>query len=282
MSPRRKEVSREKYSEETISRCIQAINSGMKIYTSCKKFGIPLSTIYYRIGGRWKNKFKPGPKCVLSREEEQRIVDWLKRMQDRGFPVTRHALLFKVSEYLSSNPRITPFRNNRPGRKWLTGFMRRNPGFSFRTPEAVSAASSRVSEQDLRRWYKMVDQYATANLIREVIALTGSRNVYEVEQAPGKQNITVMFAFGASGVVVPSHVILPGQRIRKEVAQGFPANWGLGQSDRGWMDTHNFREYIVKIFHPSKTLEVADVCQSLGIVLISLYPTPLTSHNLRM
>ncbi|XP_055624073.1 uncharacterized protein LOC129767345 isoform X1 [Toxorhynchites rutilus septentrionalis] len=131
---------------------------------------------------------------------------------------------------------------------------------------------------------------------KEVIALTGSRNVYEVEQPPGKQNITVMFAFGASGVVVPPHVILPGQRIRKEVAQGFPANWGLGQSDRGWMDTHNFREYIVKIFHPflveqgvlfpviffvdghasHKTLEVADVCQSLGIVLISLYPK--TTH----
>lgn len=202
----------------------------------------------------------------------------------------------------------------------MLGFMRRNPGFSFRTPEIVSAASGRVSEKDIRGWFQKLDSWLTANQLRniledptrvyngdetsfylhpkskEVIARLGSRNVYEVEQAAGKQNITVMFSFGASGVVVHPHVILPGKRIRKEVAQSFPPEWGLGQSDRGWMDTHNFREYILKIFHPflvrqgvqfpviffvdghasHKALEVADVCQSLGIVLISLYPN--TTH----
>lgn len=198
--------------------------------------------------------------------------------------------------------------------------MRRNPGFSFRTPESISSASGRVSEKDIRGWFHTVDNWLTENQIRdilddptrvfngdetsfylhpkskEVIARIGSRNVYEVEQALGKHNITVMFAFGASGVVVNPHVILPGKRIRKEVAQSFPPEWGLGQSDRGWMDTHNFREYIIKIFHPflvrqgiqlpviffvdghasHKALEVADVCQSLGIVLICLYPN--TTH----
>lgn len=76
-----------------------------------------MSTIQYRMSGRWKNKYYPGPKSILSTEEEQRIVEWLKNMQDRGFPVSKHALLFKVSEYLSSDPRATPFRNNRPGKK---------------------------------------------------------------------------------------------------------------------------------------------------------------------
>lgn len=177
-----------------------------------------------------------------------------------------------------------------------------------------------MSEKDIRGWHQMIDNWLTENQLRdiledptrvyngdetsfylhpkskEVIARTGSRTVYEVEQAAGKQNITVMFSFGASGVVVNPHVILPGKRIRKEVAQSFPSDWGLGQSERGWMDTHNFREYILKIFHPflvrqgvqfpvilfvdghasHKGLEVADVCQSLGIVLISLYPN--TTH----
>lgn len=76
---------------------------------------------------------------------------------------------------------------------------------------------------------------------KEVIARTGSRNVYEIEQASGKQNVTVMFAFSAVGSVVYPHVILPGKRVRKEIIQGFPANWGLGQSSKGWMDGQNFR-----------------------------------------
>lgn len=198
--------------------------------------------------------------------------------------------------------------------------MRRNPGFSLRTPEKVTTASGRVTETDLRGWFETVASWLMKNNLldvlddpkrvyngdetsfylhpstKEVIARTGSRNVYEIEQAGGKQNVTVMFSFGASGVVVSPHVIVPGKRIRKEVAQGFPADWGLGQSERGWMDTHNFRDYILKIFHPflvkhgvtfpiiyfvdghssHKAVEVAHLCQTLGIVLISLYPN--TTH----
>nr|XP_029720502.1 uncharacterized protein LOC115262239 [Aedes albopictus] len=321
MAPLRKQISRKQYSEETIKRCLQVIASGKTVYAGCKQFGIPMSTIRYRMSGLWKEKYKPGPESVLTKSEEQKIVRWLGDMQDRGFPVSRRTLRFKVSEFLSSDPsRITPFRNNQPGRKWLIGFMRRNPGFSFRTPEAVSSAGGRVTEKDIRGWFQMIEKWLTENHMREilndpgrvfngdetsfylhpktkeVIARTGSRNVYEVEQAAGKQNVTVMISFGAAGVKVTPHVILPGKRLRKEVVQGFPPDYGIGQSDRGWMDTHNFREYINKTFHlflvkqgvqfpvilfvdghaSHNSLEVADLCQSLGIVLISLYPN--TTH----
>lgn len=198
--------------------------------------------------------------------------------------------------------------------------MRRNPDLSIRVPEAISSASSRVSEEDIRGWFATTRAWLATNGLlevledpsrvfngdetsfylhpktKEVIAETGSRNIYEVEQAPGKQNVTVMFSFSAAGSVVTPHVILPGKRIRKEIAQGFPADWGLGLSDRGWMDTMNFSQYIKQIFHPflvrqkvtfpviffvdghvsHKTVEVADLCRSLGIILISLYPN--TTH----
>ena len=92
------------------------------------------------------------------------------------------------------------------------------------------------------------------------------------------------------------HIIFPGQRLKREILQGFPAAWGIGHSVRGWMDTNNFKNYVEKVFHPClvkqgtkfpviffvdghvshKSIEVADVCQSLGIILISLYPN--TTH----
>ena len=249
------------YTEDAISDCINSINAGKTLYAACKEFGIPMSTIRYRISGNWRNKFKPGPQSVLSADEKQNIADWLNEMQDRGFPVTRRVLLFKLKEFLAelaeANPdRVTPFRNNKPGkkrmsqclntnnlqylltsgRKWLRGFMRRNNSFSFRMPEALSSASSRVSEKDIRGSFNLIDGWLTENGMREilndparifnadetsfflhpkskeVIARTGSRNVYEAEQAAAEHNVTVMFAFGA--ILLYILPILPGKRLR--------------------------------------------------------------------
>lgn len=123
MAPLRKQISRKQYSEETIKRCLQVIASGKTVYAGCKQFGIPMSTIRYRMSGLWKEKYKPGPESVLTKSEEQKIIRWLGDMQDRGFPVSRRTLRFKVSEFLSSDPsRITPFRNNQPGK--LSLFIR--------------------------------------------------------------------------------------------------------------------------------------------------------------
>lgn len=194
--------------------------------------------------------------------------------------------------------------------------MARHPRLAMRTPESVTAASSRVSEPNIRKWFRDISSWFEAEGLesilsdpsrvyngdetsfylhpktRAVLAEKGSRNVYEVERADGKQNITVMFSFSAAGEIIDPLVILPGQRIRKEIAQAFPPTWGLGQSERGWMTTHNFSEYIQKIFYPfllkhgiqlpvvffvdghssHVAIEVADLCQGLGIILIALYP----------
>lgn len=198
--------------------------------------------------------------------------------------------------------------------------MRRNPEITLRKPEPLTTASSRVSEEDIRGWFAMIEEWLTKNELfdilddptriyngdetsfylhpktKEVIARTGSRNVYEVEQAPGKQNVTVMFSFSAAGIIVTPQIILPGKRMRKEVAESFPSEWAIGLSERGWMDVDNFRHYIRKVFHPflvqqsikfpviffvdghssHKAMEVADVCQELDIILVSLYPN--TTH----
>lgn len=114
-----KKSSNKQYSEEAITSCIQSIKAGKSVYAGCKEFGIPISTIRYRLSGQWQQKYKPGPHSILSTEEEKKVVSWLYGMQDRGFPVTRDALIFKISEFLSVNSRENPFKNNRPGMFFL-------------------------------------------------------------------------------------------------------------------------------------------------------------------
>lgn len=103
------------YSEESITLCIQSIKSGKSVYAGCKEFGIPISTVRYRLSDKWQQKSKPGPHTVLSTDEEKAVVSWLCGMQDRGFPVTREALLFKIKELLSADLRVHPFKDKRPG-----------------------------------------------------------------------------------------------------------------------------------------------------------------------
>lgn len=127
---------------------------------------------------------------------------------------------------------------------------------------------------------------------KAVLAARGSRNVYEVEHASSHTNVTVMFSFSADGSTVPPMVILPMQRIRADLLRTFPADWGIGKSDKGWMDASNFELYVRKVLYPfllkkgvtfpviyfvdghssHMAADVADLCLELGIILIVLYP----------
>ncbi|XP_062534944.1 uncharacterized protein LOC134204134 [Armigeres subalbatus] len=247
--------SRHASSEEAIRKCLDEIVKGSSVKSTGDKYGISRSTIRYRLSSKWQKTTKHGPPSVLSKEEEDKICVWIIGIQQRGFPVQRRSLLLKVQEFLSANPRKTPFKNNCPGKY-----------------------SSDV--------IIIVCQFYYAVSRPEMVQL-----LYCPSER-SKQNVTVMFSFSASGLVVNPLVILPGKRIRKEIAQGFPSEWKLGQSERGWMTSHNFGEYMKKVFHPFYFLkeiklpiilfvdghsshvgiEVADLCQQLGVILIALYP----------
>uniref|UniRef100_A0A182PX43 HTH CENPB-type domain-containing protein n=1 Tax=Anopheles epiroticus TaxID=199890 RepID=A0A182PX43_9DIPT len=304
------------YDENAIRACIQLIeSSNVRLTEACRRYKVPRTTIQYRLSSRWQMGTTNGPKSFLTFEEEKQITLWIIEMQRRGFPVTRQHLLRKIADYVRLNSKTTPFKDNQPGRKWLEAFLRRNHEITFRKPESVSTANSRVSESDIRGWFDTVFKWLSENnysdilkdpsrvfigdetsfymnpKTKEVLAQKGSRNVYEIEKAPGKQNITVMLSFNACGNIVYPHVIFPGQRLKRDVLQGFPAAWGIGHSERGWMDAINFKDYIEKVFHPflvnqgttfpvilfvdghvsHKSIEVADICKSLGIILIALY-----------
>ena len=197
----------------------------------------------------------------------------------------------------------------------MSGFLRRHHEITLRTPEAVSSASAKVSEADIRGWFANLTSYLEENNLMEaaldptrvyngdktsfflypqtkaVFARRGSKNVFECEHADGHKNITVMFTFGADGVVVDPCVILPMQRIPADLRE-FPGTWGVGKSEKGWMDTPSFMLFIRKLFYPHllkkkvkfpvlffvdghsshTAAEVAELCLELGIVLIALYP----------
>lgn len=145
------------------------------------------------------------------------------------------------------------------GRHWLEGFLRRHRDVSIRTPEAISKASANVSESDIRNWHAQVGLYIRDNGLEDIVedssrilsgdetgmpmnvtaqkvlAERGSQNVSIIEPRNAKQTTTVLFTFSADGHAYPPLVILPLQRIGKEIAQHYPGDWGLGGTETGWI-----------------------------------------------
>jgi Tc5 transposase DNA-binding domain len=73
-----------------------------------------------------------------------------------NIPRTKDEVLDAAGQLANLNADGKRFKtpDGRPSSQWLNGFMKRHPDFSNRTPQSVSAASSKVSEEDIRRFLK--------------------------------------------------------------------------------------------------------------------------------
>ena len=113
------------------------------------------------------------------------------------------------------------------GEKWFKSFLNRHKELSMRTPEAVTNTSSKISLNYIKSWFTTVEKYLkskgwfhilnvpsrifngdeTAFIFcpkqEKVIAQRGCKDVYDVDAAPGKTNLTVMFSFCADGKTTP-------------------------------------------------------------------------------
>lgn len=105
-----------KHDEAAITRCMELTTSKQKsLYAACKAYGIPQSTIRYRLSGKWTKKVRKGPQTVLTLIEEQKLVQYLIAMEKKGFPVVKELLLHKVKTFFETNSRPNPFTQNVPG-----------------------------------------------------------------------------------------------------------------------------------------------------------------------
>lgn len=252
--PKRKtnDLNLKSYDEETIQKALEEVKQGMPKKTVAKKFGIPRSTLQFRLSSKFK-KIRHGPDTYLTEDEETVIVSWILDSCRKGFPCRKDDIVASVKKFLDENPRNTPFHDNIPGKRWLQSFMNRHPILTSRTPEPVTNASSNVSESNIRKWFNDIEQYLKEKQFFEilqdptrvfngdetcfmlcpktgkVLAPKGCKNVYEVDKGNAKSNLTVMFTFGASGITTPPMVVYPYKRMPQQIAEGVPKGWGIGK-----------------------------------------------------
>ncbi|CAK1603693.1 unnamed protein product [Parnassius mnemosyne] len=309
------EVYKKKYTEEDLEAAIQAIQNGMSKRAAAKVFGIPRGTLQFRLQGNFL-KTRPGPPTILTNDEENTLVEWIIQSSRKGFPRRKEDLLHSVTDFLKKSPRPNNFIDNKPGEGWYKLFLKRHPEIVQRTAEAVTSASANVSEKNIKKWFQQIETWLEEeeflHILRDpkrifngdetnfllcpktskVLALKGTRDVYEVDNAPAKCGLTVMFTFSATGVITPPMIIYPLKRNRADITASVPPEWGIGLSSNGWMNKDLFLQYITNVLHPHLVkentkfpillfvdghkshinFELSKACKERGIILIALYP----------
>lgn len=108
-------IKRNKNNEETIQKALNEIRNGEPKKRVAQKYGIPRSTLQFRLGPRF-SKIRPGPKTYLTEEEENLLEKWLIESHQKGFPRRKIDLQVSVKNFMDADGRPNPFKNNTPGK----------------------------------------------------------------------------------------------------------------------------------------------------------------------
>ena len=112
-----------KYSNEVMMNALKAINDGDSLpIDAAKHFGIPSSTIYNRLSGRFTNAAR-GVQTILSKEEESFLVHVIHTFQEWQQPMTPSSVKIIAKQYMTELGRKVSI--NSTLKEWFYGFMNR-------------------------------------------------------------------------------------------------------------------------------------------------------------
>lgn len=135
------------WTEESMKEAIKEVQKGID---SIRKIGdrykIPASSIRDWMSGKTSSK-KKGPRTVLSKEEEDSIVEWCLKNQQMSRGITFYMLRKKVADVCQG--RETPFKDGVPGKRWLEWFRKRHPSVVIEPAHALKGKKRPESEREV-------------------------------------------------------------------------------------------------------------------------------------
>jgi hypothetical protein len=205
--------------------------SGKSIRSVAKKHFIPESTLRSKQRGTRPLATDFGPRTILTNAEELMIVNYISESCKRAHPVTKKNVLDAVLEILEAesngnvnNESVRCFYNmrNNPtvGDKWWRLFKKRHGDcIVTRSPETLSTARKNLSVKVIKDWFAEAKAYffdlgcpevledpsrnfnidesgfSMSPNSGKVLAIKGTKNVFEEVSVKNKSNITVLGKF---------------------------------------------------------------------------------------
>lgn len=134
-------IKRLQHQPEQMTLVIQMVKTGqLSKKVVAKAYGVPKTTVLDKLSSRVPEiPTKPGPKTVLTAGEESVLVDYA----EIGYPINKREFCGEVKKILDLDGRQTPFKDNLPQKDWFSGFCKRHPYISIRTPMSLGHEISR-------------------------------------------------------------------------------------------------------------------------------------------
>ena len=211
---------------------------------------------------------------ILTVAEENKLADWLVERSKRGFGLSVNEFLDSVQKFIGKDNRKTPFRGNRPGRKWYRGFIKRNPKVRLRNARPLDKKRAKISAADIDNWFTEYEQFLRKNGLVNHPAqiwncdetgfdLQGKAGKVLEPSAPkdqpyrvvagSKEHVTVLPCFNAAGQCIHPHFLFAGKlapTAYNPLKGGVPGST-FSMTEKGYMDAATFCMWLANHFIPN-------------------------------
>ena len=190
-------------------------------------------------------------------------------MERLGFPSTPTKIKAAVKTYLDRAKVKTKLVDNRPGKTWWFGFLRRHPDLKLGRAEKLEISRAMAcSKESVAAWFHEYEELV------KTLGITSPAQIYNCDESgfplqvkggmkvcvdryarrnfqrvsANKDSITSLQCICANGSVLPPYVLFPGKNFNAEYAYQLPKDGYLGFSPSGWMTTEQFYGWIANHF----------------------------------
>jgi hypothetical protein len=306
---------RGKWSSNDMASALAALNNGMGLNATARTFGVPKATIKRHLSG--SNKIARGDVKHLGRntdlppDVEDQLAKHVLDMEAMFYGFSTKCLrklAFQIADINKIHHRFS-IEKQQAGKEWLSGFLRRHPEISVRSPQATSLArASGFNRQRVNSFFdvleKLVEEYGiTADRIYntdekgltavqkpgKILAKKGKAQVGSITSAEKGANVTFVCCMSASGHFIPPLAVFPRKRMNPQLQDGAPPGTLFKCQENGWMTVELFGDWMdhfIKFAKPDpdrKILLIVDghvshthnlralqMAREAGVVMLSL------------
>ena len=244
-------------------------NPLMPYHEVASQFRVPPSTLQRHTTKVVK---KRGGQTTFSAEQEAVFARHLLMCADALWPISTAQLVDYVERFVKVFKIPAPrFRNGRPGKDWVAGFLRRHSQLKLRRAHAISAAKAWANSPDkLREFFGRLKplltegpDYCTPDCLLnydETALGDDAGDPYVITRKTSKTpravlnnnkaNRSVMFAVTGDGNVLPPYVCTKTKFKDEETAVFGPPNCFYSTSKSGWFNMPVFDEWFERVVVP--------------------------------
>eukprot|EP00794_Sanderia_malayensis_P018178 gene18178-19992_t len=139
-----------RWTKEDMEKALAAVKEGkMSIRCAAKFYNIPKSTLGDAVTGKCTIGKSPGPKRLLTDEEETALAGWLMTLQKIGKQISIPEVLNTVKAILDKNGCNVPrLHNNLPKTSWWYGFLSRHKEVALNRKDLIRSKKENKGKED--------------------------------------------------------------------------------------------------------------------------------------